>query len=54
MNPNNPFELYRLFSEFRVMTFNSIKSKRSAELVFRDIDKVFVRIANSIEKGYTL
>lgn len=54
MNTNSPFDLYILFSEFRVMTFNSIKSKRSDALVFRDIDKVFTRIANSIEKGYTL
>lgn len=54
MNSDSPFDLYIKFAEFRVNTFNSIKSKRSAELVYRDIDKVFVRIANSINKGYTL
>lgn len=54
MDHNHPFALYQLFSEFRVLTFNSIKSKRRDELVFRDIDAVFTRIANSIQKGYTL
>lgn len=54
MNTDNPFELYILFSKFRVNTFNSIKSKRRPELVLRDIDKTLTRIANSIEKGYTL
>ena len=51
---DNPFDLYIEFSKFRVNTFNSIKSKRKAELVFKDIDKTLTRIANSIHKGYTL
>jgi len=47
-------DYYKEFSRFRVNTLHSIKSKRDPKHIFRDIDKELVRIANSINKGYTL
>lgn len=47
-------DFYKEFARFRVLTMLSIKSKRSSDLIFRDIDKEMARIANSISKSYTL
>lgn len=48
------FDSYIQFAKFRVHTVHDIKSKRSKEAVFKDIDKEMTRICNSIQKGYTL
>lgn len=45
---------YKQFARFRVLTMMSIKSKRSADAIFKDIDKEMVRLANTINKSYTL
>lgn len=47
-------ENYKRFSLFRVNTLNSITTKRKKEDVLKDIDYTLGRIANSIQKGYTL
>ncbi|QYN80091.1 hypothetical protein PQD71_gp235 [Kosakonia phage Kc263] len=47
-------DIYKQFARFRVLTMMSIKSKRSAEAIFKDIDKEMVRLANTINKSYTL
>lgn len=48
------FDDYINFAKFRVHTVNDIKTKRSRDKVFKDIDKEMTRICNSIKKGYTL
>lgn len=47
-------DTYRDLARFRINTFDSIKTKRAKKLVFRDIDRSLARIANSIQRGYTL
>lgn len=47
-------DIYKSFARFRVLTMMSIKSKRSADAIFKDIDKEMVRLCNSINKSYTL
>lgn len=47
-------EIYRDIARFRVMTKNSINSKRDPKLIFRDIDRELFRIFNNISKGYHL
>lgn len=48
------FDEYIKFAKFRLNTLRDIKSKRHNKLVLRDIDKEMTRIANSINRGYTL
>lgn len=45
---------YKEFAKFRVLTLSNIKTKRTTDLVLKDIDKELRRISNSIVKGYTL
>jgi len=48
--------LYKDYAKFRVRTCESImeRSKRSSDKIYKDIDKEMLRIANSIQRGYTL
>lgn len=46
--------IYGNLASFRVHTYLSMTTERKRELVYRDIDKVLLRICNSIRKGYAL
>ncbi|QBZ70798.1 hypothetical protein pETSU_217 [Edwardsiella phage pEt-SU] len=46
--------IYGELAKFRVNTFFTMTTARKRELVYRDIDKVLLRICNSIRKGYAL
>lgn len=49
-------DFYKAVARLRVVTVNSVleRSKRSPEQVRASFDKELTRIANSIQKGYTL
>lgn len=46
--------IYGDLAKFRVNTYLTISTGRQRDLVYRDIDKVLLRICNSIRKGYAL
>lgn len=46
--------IYGDLAKFRVNTYFSMATGRERSLVYRDIDKVLLRICNSIRKGYAL
>lgn len=46
--------IYGDLARFRVNTYFTMTTNRARSLVYRDIDKVLLRICNSIRKGYAL